>query len=180
MDIYMKKEQLFNYLGSLVFVSLILLFLFSLVFISRIALDDSSGLQSYVESTKTLLDDIDKVQKEVESINSTSTRIDLKNIEVFDNTYGVTDSSYLNIADTGAFFTLKFGYPIIEYAQYYVLDVDSAFNYSKGQRVVYLMSEGIVVENNIDSLEIYNLNTARITTIQKSDVMGVVIYETNK
>jgi hypothetical protein len=58
--------------------------------------------------------------------------------------------------------------------------VDSSFNYSKGQRIVYLLSEGIVVEDNGDTLDIYNLNTARISTILKTDIMGVVVYETSK
>lgn len=179
MDNSMKKEQYFNYLGSLVFVSLILLFLFSLVFISRFALDDTGVLQDYVQSTKTLLDDIDEVQKEVESFNSNISRVDLKNIEIFDSSYGVIDSSYLNIKNTGAFFTLKFDHPIIEFNNYYLLDVDDNFTYFKGQRIIYGGNEGIIVEINDNTLEIYDLDTARINPVTKEGVLGVVIYEAN-
>lgn len=175
----MKKEQVFNYIGSLVFVSIILLFLFSLVFISRFALDDTSGLQEYVESTKILLEEIDEVQQQVSNTSSNPTRIDLKNLNVFDSSYDIIDGSYKNIRDEGAFFTIKFNSTITENEKYFILEVDKEFDYVKGQRIIYLNNEGIVLENEENSLEVYDLETARIGTINKQDIEGVIIYEKN-
>ena len=178
MNTTMKKEQVFNYIGSLVFISVILLFLFSLVFISRFALNDTGGLQEYVVSTKTLLEDIDEVQKEVR--NETSpTRIDLKNFHVFDESYGVEDISYLNNKDKESFFTLRFNSTIKETEKYYILEIDEDYEFIKGQRILFLENEGIVLENEENTIEVYNIETTRITTIKKEEIGGVIIYEKN-
>ncbi len=180
----MKRDFFVNYLGSLAFISIILLFLFSLLFISRFTLDEGGDLHNYVSSTKTLLDDIDEVEKNVNSINgSVSNRFSLYDVKLVGSDFGVLSESYINSNVGDSFFTLKFNYSILEFENYYIIDIDENFDFKNGQVVLFeeldndLVYEAIVLSDETNYIEAYNVGESKIENVLKKTILGVVIYE---
>ena len=176
----MKKKFLVNYLGSISFVLIILLFLVSIVLISRFALSEGGSFGDYVASTKDLLENIDEVEKEVVNIEKNVTRVPLSNINVFNGAnYGVNGTSFLNLENGNSFFTLKFDYQIIDTQKYYLLNTTNGFQFKKGQKIIFENGEGIFLNDYGNAVEIYDLENSKITNIDRKKVLGVVIYEKN-
>ena len=98
-----QRDTLMSYLVTLGFVIFLLLFLSSLVFLSRFVFSEDSQIGSYVNSTQNLLREVEQVQEEVFRENLTQNNSYIK----FPKNTQVEDMSALEIKDGKSFVTFK-------------------------------------------------------------------------
>lgn len=102
-----QNDKIMSYLVTLGFIIFILLFLSSLVFLSRLVLSQDSQLGSYVSSTQDLLKEIDRVQREVLDVNITRNNTYIS----FPNNVSVNDMSSITTRSGKSYITFTLDRP---------------------------------------------------------------------
>ena len=175
------KERLLNYAFSLGFVVIILLFLISIVLISRFVLEDASPIGEHVNTTRTLLDDIEEVERSVE-ISKELRSYDNFNIEQLKcNHYEqeVSDISYLNIHDNKSIISLVFDSPINVINNSYYIKVNDANRLDVGDNIIIQKNGNIyygqIFNINDEGFKVINFENKGKMDIQFENILGKII-----
>ncbi len=161
-----------SYLVTLGFIIFILLFLSSLVFLSRLVLSQDSEFGTYVSSTQDLLKEIDRVQREVNNVSLEKNDQYLEfpsSLEVLDfSSLGVSGKSYIT-------FTLNRPTFIHNSTLYYV--PNSTRDFDDGDQLLLFSNESSYVMKRDSTLLFYNRDEKMFAQGKFEDIRGVVLYE---
>lgn len=180
----MKKnnEKLVNYFLTVGFVIILLIILVSLLMISRFVLSEDSNLQRHVLSTKTLLEDIEEVEKNTrinETQESNNEEILIKE-EVFSN-FDILDYDFRKIGDKTVF-VLHLNNTISQTNDYIILNITNINQSHINSKIIYENAKTAVItqikEDN--EIEIYDINQEELKLIKKENINGLILFKNEK
>lgn len=178
---FMKKNmKLINYFLSIGLTLLVVIFLISIITISRFVFSDVTPIGEHVINTKILLDDVNEVQKsKEEGVNVSLTADDF--LRVSHLSLNITDFAYINVNEDKSIVTMFIDSEIgnIENTTYYVKIKDYG-TLQRGEPVVYVGdwyrtaeflsirgTNAIVIDYEDDAL----------VEIKVDDLVGRVLYQ---
>ncbi len=179
-----EKDNFLNYALSIGFVLLIIFFISSLAFISRVVLSNDTPIGVHVSSTKDLLDDISEVEKSThESVNETiSQDSDITEGSFFEIDYkgfNIEDLSYLNLKEDKSFLTIEFDSQINSIGGVYYVDLNNISGLRKGNMLVYerdgIIKLGKFVSFDEESLVLIDEdNKKNVVIVAPQEIVGRV------
>jgi len=174
------KENFLNYILSMGFIILIIIFLSSIVFISRYVLSNSDNvIENHVKITQIFLDDI----KEVESITKSdnlSLNSNIENIDFFKVNYNdfiVSKPHIINLKDNTSIFTFYINGEIGNVDNTYYKKIKNLSVIDKKDIILYEESRvGIVLEVKHEEVKVLNEknNIVEVTSFDK--ILGKVFF----
>jgi len=185
-----NKDKLLNYTLSVGFILLIVIFITSIILISRYVLADENALQQHVVSTKNLLDDIEKVEKTFENaeiIEVSSTNFNQKNTINYQK--NIIEHSYLNIKENTSIISFKLNKEIKEINNILYLEYENLNEINEDEMILYNMNQkGIILEleNNENSINktnyiiVFNFEKQDTEKINFENILGKIILDNNK
>lgn len=171
-----KDEGYLNYLLTLGFILLIVIFIVSIVLISRIVFTDSTSIGEHVINTKDLLEDISDVKQ---PSNNTLNIEDLNIVKY--NDLEISDISFHNINENKSVLTVFLNNEIETNEGYYYMKIKNIENLKKGANLVYYNTNGdfidcaFFVDFNKENL-ILTKDDEKIIDIEKDKILGKFIY----
>lgn len=176
-----KKDKLFNYTLSVAFILLIVIFLTSIISISRYVLSDGNAIQEHVVTTKNLLEDIERVEKSVETQENTEIKTVTsvsrnKKISNYDN--NIIQTNYLNVNENKSILTFTLNKEIIELNGIYFTNYANKNEIEKSDIILYNVKEqGSVLTKNDEKIKVFNFETSETEDIEFGNILGKIIYE---
>ncbi len=189
----MKKtnENIFNYTLSIGFVFLIVVFLISLIGITKYSLSNENPVKEHVTSTKSLIDDINEVEKSVVKKEDESKTEEVKTepgdffITNFDDE--IADLSYLNmIKQQKGLVTFVFNSSIGVYENIYYVSLSDKYSIDKKDIIIYHVDDLVKVGKVFDVQFIedegfykYKVidEVNHVDEIRKSNIFGLVLFK---
>lgn len=182
-----SKDRLLSYTLSVGFVVLILIFLILLITISRFVFEGTNTITDHVTETKTILDNIQEVERSVDSTDSA--KIDTIKLDVLENNYekDIQDVSYMNIKDKTSIISLAFNSTIgVTDTGIYYLKLENISGLEQGEKIVFKSDSQIrtgyvfTVKDDYSLINIVNFDQKERLDINYSDVIGKVVLEYGK
>ena len=187
-----NKEDLFNYVLTIAFVLLILIFLVFIVQISRYVFSDVGQIKDHVVLTHDLLEDIGDVEVAVLSkdsnldlandLDNVNNNINLSLINFVSFQKDLTGAAYINMNENKAVLSLVFSSEVSQIDGIYYLKIKNLSSIDKGDKILYKINElksvfGVarvfVVHDN--SLEVFDIQTKELISIDADKLLGKVI-----
>jgi len=177
-----KKKLLINYLFSIGFIFLIVIFLSSIVFISRTVLSNAQEpISDHVKNTQNILEDI----LEVESITKSSAQNSsnyINNNNKFLNSNSTSlkifDEAYINVDENKSIFTFFIDGEIVKLNNSYYKKLKNFSKLLTKDTIAYNSNEiGNILEIKNEKLKVLNSNTHKIDSINSNDILGIVFLE---
>jgi len=177
-----NKDKLLNYTLSVGFILIIVLFLTSIILISRYVLADENAFQQHVVTTKNLLDDIEKVEKSVENAEevefSQVSSIDKKKTHNYEN--NIVEHSYLNIKNDTSIISFKLNKNIKEVNNVLYLEYKNSSEIEANEIILYnLNQKGIVLSKN-ESVTIFNIQKQDTEKIKFENILGKIVLDSTQ
>lgn len=186
-----KNERVLSYFLLVGYILLIISFLITMIFISRVVLtqDESSLFGEHVKSTKELLDNLDDLKDDnIKQLNKTSDN-ELYDIESLNNSFYLNQNQFFNISNVGRYNNLRLNKGILTLTfegeidniedKIFYLKEDNLSHIRKNMFVSYLEdSYGLVVDVNIEENEVvvFSSISNQIERISSERLLGIVIY----
>lgn len=174
------RKNMMNYILSIGFIFITVLFLTALFGITRFVLADADSVQSHVISTRDLLEDIERVEQAAQKVNETPVLIPRTFIDLNSSYASLNSSSLRNVANSKGVAAFKFNQPLLQEGDLYYFAVSDIDKLSKGQLVLYSNSleEGLFVSFEEDDLEVYLylVTEDRYVRVPQSEIRGVVFF----
>lgn len=175
-----QDERYLNYLFTLGFILLIVIFIVSIVLISRVVLSEETTIGEHVKSTQLLLEDINQVEKSHNDTLAQSAnnflRLDLSDLNV-------TGISHYTINENKSILTLMLDSPIDKIDNTYFVKIKDFSKIKNNEVLVYNFNEEIKFGRFIgleDNLYIFSdLNNEKIEKVDKPQILGRLIYSKN-
>jgi hypothetical protein len=175
-----KNTNLFNYTLSIGFILLVMIFLISLVGISRSVLSDSETIRDHVQTTQDLLEDITEVELTVEE-NEKINGFNLGKNNIINYKQNILDISYININENKSIITLILDSELKEYNNVYYLKYKNLYEINKTDQIIYSLDNqiffGKVLEIELNILKVLNFETKEIDKITFDKVLGKIIVK---
>lgn len=175
-----KKDKLLNYTLSVGFILLIVIFLTSIISISRYVLSDGNAIQEHVVTTKNLLEDIERVEKSVETQENTEiqTITTSKNKKIANYEKNIKQISYLNINENKSILTFTLNKEIKELNNINYIEYENQSFIEKNDVILYNVKEkGVILTNNQEELKVFNFESSETEEIEFGNILGKIIYE---
>lgn len=175
-----QDERYLNYLFTLGFILLIVIFIVSIVLISRVVLSEKTTIGEHVKNTQLLLEDISQVEK---NYNNTFTQSPNRFLKLELSDLNVTDISYYTINENKSILTLILDSPIDKINNIYFIKIKDFNKVKNNEILVYNFNENIKfarfigLENNLYIFS--DLNNEKIEKVDKSQILGRLIYSKN-
>lgn len=180
----MKNDRkIFNYILSIGFILLIVLFLISLIGISRSVLSGSLIVKEHVHNTQNLLQDISEVEKSVEENTKTedTAQITSENIKTSNFKNNILDASYTNINENKSVITFILNSEISQENNTYYLKYKNQTEIEKNDIILYYDKDefktGKITTIAEQSLKVININTMHMEEITTTNILGKIITE---
>lgn len=175
-----SNEKFFNYLLTIGFILILVIFSVSLIGISRMVLSDESNFQQHVITTTTLLQDIEEVEKTTRNQeNQTQVLIEEELIKekLEQNSFNITDYSFTNLEDKTVL-VLYLDSKIFQIDKYIIVEITSVDNLSVNDKIIYFSDEvGSVVDIEKDYIRIYSFERKIIEEVPKNEIRGLILFE---
>lgn len=176
-----KNVRIINYLLSIGLILLVMVFIISLMTISRFVLSDVTPVGIHVLNTKNLLQDINDVEKAA-SISSNLTS-KLKGDSFNFIGFNVTDIAYVNVNKNKSIVTMFFDREIGNIGNVYYVKIKNPDIIQKGEILIY-ENEGIQIGEFVaitdgKELIVNNLEDDRVEQILGINLIGSVFYKAN-
>ena len=179
-----QKKRLLNYFLSMAVILLVVVFLLSLVSISRYVMDDSALLSSHVNDTKNLLENVDEVSKAAERQERDNRTLITKEgafLRLQYKGFNVTDVAYKNVHENKSIFTVIMDESIEERDGIYYVGISNYSRMAKGDVVAYEEDGEVVIGEYVDIEEgrfiFREVGTTNLVEIQRSRLLGYVIFQ---
>lgn len=178
-----NNQKLFNYALSIGFIVLIVVFIFSLVVISRAVLSDTNPIRDYVENTRSLLDDVSDVEVQIDDVEGVQIDDrDLLRLKFNNYQENILEVADLNINENKSILTVVLNSKIGVRNNVYYLIVKNSSELNKGYEVVYEdiggnLEFGKVFSVSGNDLKILNVDSKEILTINVNDILGKVLLK---
>lgn len=175
-----KKESILNYFLILGFILVLVIFLSSIVLISRFVLSDVTPLGKHVQNTKDLLQDINEVEASTQQ-NENSSDITLNYDEIFirknHKIAEITNIARVNVNENKTIITMFIKAEVQNIDNIYFEIVKDPSSLTKGDMLIYGIDkkEGSFVSIEDDLLIIYDFKNKRIEKISRDDFIGKII-----
>ena len=169
---------------SMGFIFIIILFLTSIIIISRYVLSDENALQKHVVTTRNLLDDIEKVEKQVniqEDINIQENIDYLNDYETINFKNKVSEYSYLNIGGNNSIISFKLNKKIYKIDNVLYIKYINPQEIEEGDIIAFnLEDKGIIIDSSDDMISVFNIKTQDVQTVSYGNILGKIIYDESK
>lgn len=187
------KEYSTNYLLTLGFILSIVIFIVLIISISRLVLNDKSSIAEHVKNTQNLLDDINSVENNNQTIEKCNLKNEFNlnqknniNLNINQNNL-VYDFSYYNINKNKSIISFKTKSNINKINNYYYLTIKNISNLNKRSQILYYNDNNEIMRNTFLSYEpkekqiiIYDQADENIIKINNiSKIIGELIYIKN-
>lgn len=179
------QKNITNYFLTICFILLIVVFVISLIAMSKLVLTGIDPIQRHVADTQTLLDDIQEVEKvTTDKLNTTFDASFLDESEYFEFNYkgfGVTDISYRNVNQNKSIVTFFFDKSIGEIEGYYYVIVQNLSSLAQGDQLIYLSPEGTETGKYISHEEdgtiiLGKTTSSQLRQVPKEWLLGKVFF----
>lgn len=179
-----KNVMLLNYVLSIGLIILVVIFLVSLITISRFVLSDVTPLGAHVINTKSLLEGINEVERTALLTNSTDSS-QHNYLQLNDIGFQVTDISYLNVNKNKSIVTMFFDSPIGSINdQVYYVEVKTVDSLIKNELLIFedvnTRFGKFVSVNDDGDLVVVNVETQKVDEINPSKLVGRIFYIAEK
>lgn len=177
-----KDERYLNYLFTLGFILLIVIFIVSIVLISRVVLSDQSSISEHVKSTQSLLDNINDVESLKNHTDESSSAVTFLRLNLAG--LNVTDISYYNVNENKSILTMFLTSQIENVGDVYYMKIKNFSTIQKNEVLVYNFNDEIRYGKFLDideNLYIFNeINNDKVEKTDKSQILGRLIYDKNE
>lgn len=175
-----KEDKYLNYLFTLGFILLIVIFIVSIILISRVVLSEDTQLGEHVKSTKTLLEDIiqvDDIKNQTYLEKSDIFKLDFSELNV-------TDIAFRNVNENKSILTVFLTSEIVKENEIYYIKIKDINSLQNNNLIAY-KSDGNIYIGKFRGIEDEEhvfieseLNLAG--KIENSQILGLVIYKKNE
>ena len=177
------SRRITNYFLTICFILLIIVFIISLIAMSKLVLTQIEPIQKHVADTRNLLEDIHEVEK------ATTNKTNLEDISKFGKKnyfefnykgFNVTSLSFNNVNKNKSIVTFFINKPIGESEGIYYIAIDNLDELANGDTIVYLSDLGTQTGRFISFQEgkllVEESENTQITQIPKEWFLGKVFY----
>lgn len=176
-----KKEYFVNYILTICFILLVVLFLISMIGISRVTLNESPQVRDHVGNAKELLDQIENNHNEIDSLSQTG--IGSFGNGIYSPSFSIEDVSHLNIREDRAFITFRIDSQIKQEKNIYYVEIKDFKELSQGDLILlsdqetFEKAEFLSLEE--DHILAYDKQNNKIEQIDFENIKGVIVYIKN-
>lgn len=178
------SEKIFNYMLTIGFVLLLVIFMVSLIGISRFVLADTSNFRQHVIDTSNLLQDIDEVERNTRLLENESQNLIDENLISFklsQKSYNIVDYSFAELNENKSVLVLHIDSEIFENNNHIGIIPNSLENLSVHDVIMYNGSKvGSIVKINENTFEIFDFDGENIVSIFKEEVEGLILFKDEK
>lgn len=179
-----SNEKLNNYFLNIGFVLLLVIFLVSLIGISRVVLSDNSNFQQHVISTSSLLQDIEEVEKNTKLLENQTQKLINRNLITYkleSNSFDITDFSFKKINENKSLLVIHTKEEIFQIDNFIGIKPNNLSNLQVNDVVIYFENQiGAIIEFKEEKVEIFNFEKEIIESIQKEEILGLILFENEK
>jgi len=181
-----RNTNQLNYLFTLGFILAIVLFIVVLVLISRFVLSDESSISEHVKLTKDLIEDVNKVNLELNNkstLEENSVGINFRSVFKVDSSE-ISDFSYYNLNENKSIFTIFIDREVFLFENKYYIKYKNSNEILKNDLVLYTdkltkeikLSHFVSFDDVKNDLVLYDFQSEKLIKVSFIEVLGKVIY----